>query len=251
MALPNNPIQEQQWKDLQATSEDLQAISAFLFEKESPLPIEGLARVLISTRLENARAELKKKQKDLGKIYLPKDTHAVGERIVFPQRSWESGTVTATHPGNNPEIGDFTVMTVEFSDGAIKEYAANVEDHPLNTVDYEAASDSAIALEEIWQQFGADIKTKLRAALDNQSDLVRIGYTWFPKSLLIDIGPGHLNLAEALLDAKDGGPMSSAELMSQLELSNGENDKLMEFSLNYELQEDPRFDEVGTTGVIA
>lgn len=45
MALPNNPIQEQQWKDLQATSEDLQAISAFLFEKESPLPIEGLARV--------------------------------------------------------------------------------------------------------------------------------------------------------------------------------------------------------------
>lgn len=251
MALPNNPIQEQQWKDLQVTSEDLQAISAFLFEKESPLPIEGLARVLISTRLENARAELKKKQKDLGKIYLPKDTHAVGERIVFPQRSWESGTVTATHPGNNPEIGDFTVMTVEFSDGAIKEYAANVEDHPLNTVDYEAASDSAIALEEIWQQFGADIKTKLRAALDNQSDLVRIGYTWFPKSLLIDIGPGHLNLAEALLDAKDGGPMSSAELMSQLELSNGENDKLMEFSLNYELQEDPRFDEVGTTGVIA
>src|SRR5690606_1178747 len=103
----------------------------------------------------------------------------------------------------------------------------------------------------IWQQYGTEIKTKLRAALDNQTDLVRIGYTWFPKSLLIDIGPGHLNLAEALLDARDGGPMSSAELMSQLELADGENDKLMEFSLNYELQEDSRFDEVGTTGVIA
>ena len=93
-------------------------------------------------------------------------------------------------------------------------------------------------------------QTKPRA-LDAQSDLVRIGYTWFPKSLLIDIGPGHLNLAEALLDARDGGPMSSTELMSQLELSDGENDKLMEFSLNYELQEDPRFDEGGTTGIIA
>ena len=36
-----------------------------------------------------------------------------------------------------------------------------------------------------------------------------------------------------------------------MEFFDGENDKLMEFSLNYELQEDPRFDEVGTTGVIA
>ena len=251
MALPTNAIQEKQWKNLQITPEDLQALSAHLFEKESPLPIEGLARVLISNRLESARAELKRKLKDLGKVYLPKDLHEPGDQLVFPQRSWESGTVVATHPGNNPEAGDFTVLTIEFSDGSQKEYAAGVAEHPLNTMDYEAAADGGAAQDQIWQQFGADIKTKLRAALDAQSDLVRIGYTWFPKSLLIDIGPGHLNLAEALLDARDGGPMSSAELMSQLELSGGENDKLMEFSLNYELQEDPRFDEVGTSGIIA
>lgn len=251
MALPNNLIQEKQWKDLQISSYDLQALSAFLFEKESPLPIDGLARVLISNRLDNARADLKKKQKDLGKIYLPKDTHPSGERLVFPQRSWESGTVTASHPGNNPEVGDFTVLTVEFADGSTQEYAAGVADHPLNAVDYDAVSDSATALDAIWQQYGPEIRSKLRVALDKQTDLVRIGYTWFPKSLLMDIGPGHLNLAEALLDAKEGGPMSSAELMNQLELADGENDKLVEFSLNYELQEDPRFDEVGTTGVIA
>lgn len=251
MALLTNPIQEKQWKELQITPDDLQALSAYLFEKESPVPIEGLARVLVSNRLESARVELKRKQKDLGKIYLPKDLHEPGERIVFPQRSWESGTVTASHPGNNPEIGDFTVLTVEFSDGSSKEFASGVAEHSLNEVDYEAGADGEAVHKAIWQQYGAEIKAKLRAALDNQTDLVRIGYTWFPKSLLIDIGPGHLNLVEALLDARDGGPMSSAELLSQLELSDGENDKLMEFSLNYELQEDPRFDEVGTTGVIA
>ncbi|MEN6556020.1 MAG: hypothetical protein ABFD21_06475 [Anaerolineaceae bacterium] len=251
MALLTNPIQERQWQELQITPEDLQALSAYLFEKESPLAIDGLARVLISNRLESARAELKRKQKDLGRIYLPKDLHEPGERIVFPQRSWESGTVTASHPGSNPEIGDFTVMTVEFADGSTKEFAAGVADHSLNAVDYEDSTDSESARDAIWQRYSPEIKAKLRAALDNQTDLVRIGYTWFPKSLLIDIGLGHLNLAEALLDARDGGPMSSAELMSQLELSDGENDKLMEFSLNYELQEDPRFDEVGTTGVIA
>ncbi|MEL7645091.1 MAG: hypothetical protein AAGU04_02325 [Anaerolineaceae bacterium] len=251
MALPSNPIQDKQWKNLQITPEDLQTLSAHLFEKESPLSIDGLARVLISNRLESARADLKRKQDELGKIYLPKDLHEAGERIVFPQRSWESGTVTASHQGNNPEIGDFTVMTVAFADGSTREYAAGVADHALNAVDYEAATNGESAQEAIWQQFGSEIKAKLRAALENQTDLVRIGYTWFPKSLLIDIGPGHLNLAEALLDARDGGPMSSSELMNQLELSNGENDKLMEFSLNYELQEDPRFDEVGTTGEIA
>lgn len=251
MALLTNPIQEKQWKELQITPDDLQALSAYLFEKESPVPIEGLARVLVSNRLESARVELKRKQKDLGKIYLPKDLHEPGERIVFPQRSWESGTVTASHPGNNPEIGDFTVLTVEFSDGSSKEFASGVAEHSLNEVDYEAGADGEAVHKAIWHQYGAEIKAKLRAALDNQTDLVRIGYTWFPKSLLIDIGPGHLNLVEALLDARDGGPMSSAELLSQLELSDGENDKLLEFSLNYELQEDPRFDEVGTTGVIA
>ncbi len=251
MAFPSNLNQEKQWKELQITPEDLQALSAYLFEKESPIAIDGLARVLVSNRLEIARAELKRKQKDLGKIYLPKDMYEPGDQIVFPQRSWESGTVTAAHPGINPEIGAFSVLTVEFSDGSVKEFAAGVVDHPLNAADYEAALDGETMHDAIWQQYGTEIKTKLRAALDNQTDLVRIGYTWFPKSLLIDIGPGHLNLAEALLDARDGGPMSSAELMSQLELADGENDKLMEFSLNYELQEDSRFDEVGTTGVIA
>ena len=35
MALPNNLIQEKQWKDLQISSDDLQALSAFLFERIS------------------------------------------------------------------------------------------------------------------------------------------------------------------------------------------------------------------------
>lgn len=40
--------------------------------------------------------------------------------------------------------------------------------------------------------------------------------------------------------------------MKELELTNESQDlKLLEFSLNYALQEDPRFDEVGTTGEIA
>jgi len=69
--------------------------------------------------------------------------------------------------------------------------------------------------------------------------------------LLININQGYLNLAEALLDAQKGGPMSPEELLKQMELDQTDNLKLLEFSLNYAMQEDPRFDEVGTSGKIA
>ena len=47
----------------------------------------------------------------------------------------------------------------------------------------------------------------------------------------------------------DGGPLTSQELISQIELPTDVNANLTEFSLNYALQEDPRFDEVGPAGV--
>ncbi len=49
-------------------------------------------------------------------------------------------------------------------------------------------------------------KKQAPQALQKQSELVRIAETWFPRSLLIDISKGHLNLAEAILDAHEGGP---------------------------------------------
>jgi hypothetical protein len=78
--------------------------------------------------------------------------------------------------------------------------------------------------------------------------LVRIGTAWFPQSLLVDMHKGQLNLVEALLDSQSGGPLSPAELINEMELKSKDNPKLIEFSLNYALQEDSRFDEVGTSG---
>lgn len=82
--------------------------------------------------------------------------------------------------------------------------------------------------------------------------MIRIADTWFPRSLLIDINKGYLNLAEAILDSHEGGPLGIEPLMKELELNTEpQSKKLLEFSLNYALQEDPRFDEVGTTGEIS
>jgi len=251
MAVPQNQTNDGQWKNLTVTNEDLQGLLTHLFETETPLPIESLAKILVSNRLERERKELEAKQKSLGRLYLPKEVYTVGEQVTFPQLDWKSGTVNAVRPGINPEMGSFSVMTVEFEDHETKDFATELPEHALNVKSFAEDSSGTSAVDTILRNYGSEIKRKLRTALDMQSDIVRIGDAWFPKSLLIDINQGYLNLAEALLDAQKGGPMSPAELLRQMELDKTDNLKLLEFSLNYAMQEDPRFDEVGTTGQIA
>ena len=251
MAVPQNNLNYERWKNLTITDADLQDLLAYLFETETPLPIESLARILVHNRLEHERKALEERQKTLGKVYLPKEQYTPGEQITFPHLDWKSGTISATRQGNNPEIGEFKVITVDFEDGEKREFAAELAEHPLNTPRNQVDSTSDQAVETVLKTYGAEIRKKLRVALEEQSDIVRIGGTWFPKSLLIDINQGYLNLAEALLDAQKGGPMSPEELLKQMELDQTDNLKLLEFSLNYAMQEDPRFDEVGTSGKIA
>ena len=94
------------------------------------------------------------------------------------------------------------------------------------------------------------LKNKLEEALLIDKGLVRIAGRWFPKSLLIDINVGHLNLAEAVLDEAGGKPLTTSALMKHMEMPDGINNNLLEFSLNFALQEDPRFDEVGPAGQV-
>jgi hypothetical protein len=88
----------------------------------------------------------------------------------------------------------------------------------------------------------------LTESLETDPDLVRIAGCYFPKSLLIDINQGNLNLSEAILEEVNGGPLPTQKLIEQVEIPPNVNKRLVEFSMNYALQEDNRFDEVGPTG---
>ena len=94
------------------------------------------------------------------------------------------------------------------------------------------------------------IEVKLEAALAEDPTLVRIAGRWFPRGLLIDVGQGQLNLAEAALDVAQGEPQPTPTLLKDVELPSGVNPKLAEFSLNRALQDDARFDEVGPAGQV-
>lgn len=248
--MPSIPVQSlaDNWQDTTITHTDLQNLTNTLFEREEPMDIDSLAKVFVATRIKQQDAAIAAKIKSLGKVYLPKDGYAIDEALVFPLMDWQSGKVLSVRPGVNPQLGNFDVITVSLENGSEKQFAANLASHALNEADQAQTSSSTDKVEEILKTNGRDIKASLLGALKNQTELVRIGTAWFPQSLLVDMQKGQLNLVEALLDSQSGGPLSSTDLIQEMELKSKDNPKLIEFSLNYALQEDLRFDEVGTSG---
>jgi hypothetical protein len=182
--------------------------------------------------------------------YLPRDQYTDGEELVFPELEWRKGTVLASRPGVNPEVGTFQVMTVLMESGVQQMFASGLQDHPLNTPSGNGGDGAGPGADQVLEEYGDGIAAKLEAALAQDPQLVRIAGRWFPRGLLIDVGQGQLNLAEAALDVAQGEPQRTAALLKDVELPSGINPKLAEFSLNRALQDDARFDEVGPAGQV-
>ncbi len=235
------------WENLRVTDEDLEHLGNVLVEREIPLPLDELARelVLFRCRREEERIahELSK-----GTIYLPKNRYDVGETLVFPALEYAVGTVVGVRDGHNPEHGPFRVIQVEFSQGESREFAAELENHPLNEAP--AQEVALLSPEDLYAEHGDKVREALNARLEADPAFIRLAGEWFLKDLLVEIHQGHLNLAEAVLDMAGGGPLPTEELVGHLDLPKEIDPRLAVFSLNYALQEDERFDEVGPAGEV-
>ncbi|HWQ83870.1 MAG TPA: hypothetical protein VN363_04845, partial [Anaerolineales bacterium] len=150
----------------------------------------------------------------------------------------------------NPELGSFEVIQVQFEQGEQHEFAAGLPEHKLNRPLEAQVEPSDMDTQSILDAYREDLDTALEEELASNPDFVRIAGRWFPRALLVDVNLGHLNLAEAVLDMSGGGPISTTDLIEQIELKADVNPKLIEFSLDLALQEDPRFDEVGPAGQV-
>lgn len=245
-ATPN--ISADYWRTLQIIPSDIEFLQTHLFERETPLTSRELVSVLVDERIR-IETEAAAKKQDSAKAYLPKEKYAVGDLLRFPALR-VGGRVTALRAGVNPELGAFDVLTVEMEDGSRKQFAAALESHKLNDPPAVEESASGLDPEAVARDFGETLETKLDSAFATDDSLVQIAGRWFPRALLLDINTGHLNLAEAVLDVAGGEPLPTSALMKDLELPAGVNVKLAEFSLNYALQEDARFDEVGSVGTV-
>lgn len=221
-------------------------------DDELPRSAVELSRELIVRRWREEEAIIERALSK-GTPYRPKHGYEKGGHVVFPALEYLVGTVTDTRQGHNPEYESFRVIEVEFEDGSIREFAAELDaPHPLNS---ESQTDSLVgagllSLDDLVDSHASDVARHLSEFLDSDLDFVRLAGKWFPQDLLVEVNIGHLNLAEAVLDAVGGGPLPTEELLGDLELPKEVSPQLRVFSLNYALQEDERFDEVGPAGEV-
>lgn len=238
------------WLSVQVTPQDVENLHTFLFERETPLTTRDLASEFVEARIRAERKAAESGMKAAGRSFLPKEKYVVGDELVFPALDWRHGKVTAVRGGTNPAMSDFDVISVEMDDQTERLFAARLETHLLNDAPVAVPESDEVTSTVILREHGDTIEKKLETAFSADNGLVKIAGRWFPRALLIDINQGQLNLAEAVLDMSGGEPLPTEALVKDIELPAGVNPKLAEFSLNYALQDDDRFDEVGPAGQV-
>jgi hypothetical protein len=238
-------------EEFEVSSQDLEYLSTILLEDELPRSAHELGRALVLRRIHEEQSSIER-QLAQGTPYQPRLSYTPGETVVFPALDYQAGEVASVREGHNPELGSFKVIQVQFSDGTSRELAAELETpHRLNN----ESADQTEGATEVFSDSELDELTAIAAArldqiLVSEPDFTRLASKWFPRDLLVEVNVGHLNLAEAVLDTAGGGPLPTEALLGDLELPEEISPQLRTFSLNYALQEDERFDEVGPAGEV-
>ena len=250
MKVAHLSLREDYWESFDFQEKDLEFIINYLLDIETPQTVQELLLALINKHIGEEKESLQNQYNEIGTVYYPKDNYNIGETLLFPALQWKKGQVVNVRPGINPEMSPFNVIEVVFDDREKRSFAAGLENHILNKSTLINIDDPCLDLEYVQKKYGQKLILKLTESLNANSDLVQIAGRWFSRDLLVNIDIGYLNLAEALLDMEKGGPLSTQEIITQIELPTDVNKKLTEFSLNLALQEDDRFDEVGPSGKV-
>ncbi len=233
------------------TKKDEAYLYGLILDGGKPLSTAVLAEALIG---RHCRQEEKLIEAELsrGAVYQPKDQYEVGAPIIFPAFEYALAAVTGTRQGLNPEYGEFTVIQVRFEgDDEIREFATALQgEHRLNRsegdVELLVAPDLA-SPKELYERVGLLVEAKITAHLAKHADFVSFGEDWFLKDLLVEVGKGSLNIAEALVEIKSM-PLTTADFLPDLDLPAGVSEQIKMLSLGRALEADPRFDNIGDMG---
>ncbi len=238
---------------------DIDTITNLLLEKETPLSAIELAAEIIKQREDEERRRFAQ-QYEGAKVYRPSASYHVGDRLTFSSLEYATARVVSLRDGKSTDLSPIKVAAVEFddprlqSDGAPREFVIAFDgDHPLNDVAlnrHPSELDSDHAFTDILNHPGISIIDQVNAALEGNPDLVRLAGTWFVRDLLLELDIGHLHLAEAVLDMHEGGPLTPQQILGEMGGLGDAPLPLQVFSLNYYMNQDERFDEVGPAGQV-
>jgi hypothetical protein len=234
------------WSSFALTQDDAEFLYGQVLEAGSPKRLADLTQVVMRQRIDQENARLRR-QFTSDKFYQPKKNYEVGEEVIFPALKFATGRVTAVRQGQNPDLGEFAVISVEMAGGFKREFAACFSRHHiLNEQDPTTLMDEGrIATpDELYEQHGGQVAEAVGMALEQNSEFIRVGEEWFLRAMMADVNVGHLNLAEAVLDMASGGPLTTDVILRDLGLPPDVAGNVQEASLNAALAADERFDEV-------
>lgn len=234
------------WSAFKITAGDVEYISNLLLEAFAPKRTNEMALALFKHRADLESATLRR-QLGSQTLYQPKRQYQLDEAVVFPALNFANGRVVEMRAGHNPDLGTFDVITVEMVGGKRREFAANfLGQHRLNDLDVNALTDDADLQtpEQLYAAYHESVENAVNTALLGNSEFIRIKEEWFLREMMAEVNVGHLNLAEAVLDMSNGGPLTSDVLLSDLGLPADVAGSVQEISLNRALGQDERFDEI-------
>ncbi len=241
------------------SADDIDSITNLLLEKEMPLSSIDLATEIIKRREEVERSRFAR-QYTGAKVYRPSESYQVGDRLTFSKLDYATARVVSLRDGRSTDLSPITVAVVEFDESRqqpeshLSEFVTAYNmDHPLND-DLVNRHPSKLAAEYSLADIASDPETNIvdqvNLALERNPDLVRLAGTWFVRELMLEVDIGHLHLAEAVLDMQDGGPLKPEQILLEIGGLGDAPLPLQVFSLNYFMNEDERFDEVGPAGTV-
>ena len=240
-------------------ADEIDNITNLLLEKETPLSGAELAIEIIKQRELNLQRQLEQLYQDT-KLYQPCGRFEIGDRLTFSTMDYRTATVVGLRDGRSNGGSGFKVATVEFdsnnASGAKKrrQFATAYDGpHPLNELDagdHPRVLARDYGLDDILNDPSVTIIEQVNDALEQNPDLVQLAGSWFVRELMLDVDIGHLHLAEAVLDMNDGGPISPQGILREIGGLGEAPIPLQVFSLNYAMNQDDRFDEVGPAGQV-
>ena len=123
---------EDYWESFRLEDDDIEFLYNHLLELETPLTSQEMVTALIDERIRMKKLELEKQRTSGGDLYEPKGSYKTKQKLIFPALSWRRGEVINVRSGQNPDLGEFDVIQVQFDDNTQREFAANLAEHILN-----------------------------------------------------------------------------------------------------------------------
>ena len=184
MVMVSLSLREDYWDTFELSDTDLEFLYNYLLETETPLTSHELVGLLVGERIRLEKENLEAQRTSGGELYFPHDKYAVGQTLVFPALGWRKGDVSGVRSGNNPDLGDFEVIQVNFGGSEQREYAAGLEGHTLNAPPQIAADDQLLQPEYVLQNYLDDLIDFLEDSIQEHSDFVQIAGRWFPPRIV-------------------------------------------------------------------